>query len=147
MPRSSCDKPRNILQSKGLPEIPVGLLHVRCDLLVLCAAGENDDLYVRVLDLVGNYLDSAAVTINVDNSAPTTATITTPSTGANVTGSSVSITANALDNVGGTGVAVCVAVGCSFAISGPVRQFGYDFESRLGAFAQRPEKVKRGLFN
>ncbi|MHA1357387.1 MAG: Ig-like domain-containing protein, partial [Candidatus Helarchaeota archaeon] len=64
----------------------------------------SHNLYVRVYDNAGNYLDSSpAVAVTVDNTNPITATITSPSSGADVRGT-VSITANAADNVGGTGV-------------------------------------------
>jgi len=60
-------------------------------------------LYVRVYDRAGNYLDSSGVIINVDNTNPITATITSPSAGADLSGT-ISITANAADNAGGSGV-------------------------------------------
>jgi len=64
----------------------------------------SHDLYVRVYDRAGNYLDSSAVTITIDNTDPITSTITSPSAGAYVSGTAVSITANAADNGGGSGV-------------------------------------------
>jgi len=58
---------------------------------------------VRVYDNAGNYLDSSATAVTVDNTAPNTATITSPSAGADV-GGTISVDANAADNAGGSGV-------------------------------------------
>ncbi|NVM31289.1 MAG: SBBP repeat-containing protein [Candidatus Helarchaeota archaeon] len=62
----------------------------------------SHDLYVRAFDFTGKSSNSSVVTVTVDNTAPTTATITSPSTWDNVSGTTVPIDATAVDV--GTGV-------------------------------------------
>jgi hypothetical protein len=55
----------------------------------------NHNIIIRALDYAGNYLDSSAVTVTVDNLAPT-GSITSPSASANVR-STITISAAASD--------------------------------------------------
>src|SRR4029079_9910975 len=54
-------------------------------------------------DAAGNTATSSAISVTVDNSAPT-ASITAPTNGATVSGTAVTVSANASDNVGVVGV-------------------------------------------
>jgi len=62
---------------------------------------------VRATDDAGNRTTSAAVSVNVDNSAPPSGSITAPAPGATITGP-VTLSANPLDDVGVASVAFLV---------------------------------------
>jgi hypothetical protein len=57
------------------------------------------NLYVRVYDFAGNYLDSGARAVTVDNTAPSAAGVTNPAAGAYVKGT-ITINATATDAIG-----------------------------------------------
>src|SRR3990170_8413812 len=76
------------------------------------ATNGGHTLLARAYDPSGNVKDSALVSITVDNSAPTVI-ITSPSTGAQISGT-ISVTTTAMDNVGVSRVEFYVDGGLTF---------------------------------